>query len=448
MEQRVIRRNLVGVVLISFLVTVGFGAVNLIVPYYILALKGVLRELPERLGAVHAERAVVEIGAMASAFMATRALVAAWSGWLADRFGRKPLIAVGMALYVVLGLLYALTTSPWQLVALRAVQGVASALVWPVAEALLVDSVAPELRTRALSVYIMVTNAGQVVGPAIGSAAYEVSKRLLEARGVVEVFRAPFIIITLFTAPGLAVALLLRETLGPRLVSKAEEVMERFRGGLRELPASVKRALAAFYASGLLNGLAVGIVSSIMIVYVIDYVAKEPTRVGAAMSLAGLAGLVAAYPAAHIADHLAEAGRKQLLIATFLAARLLLAVIGFIRSYWLFVAVAAALNVAMNVSIPLLRSIQAALVPSRLRGRVFGLQQAFFNSGMVVGPMLGAYIYKAYYNRELLAGITGAQAAFIIAAALGLVGVALIAAYYNPSQVRREWQTLAMNSAG
>jgi MFS family permease len=440
-EVRVVRRNLVGVVLISFLVTVGFGAANLIVPYYILALKGELRELPEKLGAIHAERAVVEIGAMASAFMATRALVAAGSGWLADRFGRKPLIVAGMGLYVILGVLYAATTSPWQLVALRAVQGVASALVWPVAEALLVDSVAPELRTRALSIYIMLTNAGQVVGPAVGSVAYELSKKLLEGHSVVEVFRAPFIIITVFTLPGLAIALLLRETLRSPATA-AEKAMEAVATRLRELPGAVKRALLAFYASGLLNGLAVGIVSSVMIVYVIDYIAKDPTRVGAAMSIAGLAGLAAAYPAAHIADRLSETARKNMLLATFTVARLFLAIVGFVRSYLLFILVASILNIAMNISIPLLRSIQAAMVPPRLRGRVFGLQQAFFNLGMVVGPLIGAYIYKAYYATRIVDGITGAQAAFILSAALGMVGVGLIAAYYKPARIAVEWSHL------
>ena len=434
-------RNLVGVMIISFLVTVGFGAVNLIVPYYILALKGVLKELPEKLGAIHAERAVVEIGAMSSAFMATRALVAASSGWLSDRFGRKPLIVSGMSLYVLLGILYAFTTSPWQLVALRAVQGVASALVWPVAEALLVDSVAAEFRTRALSLYIMVTNAGQVLGPAIGSAAYEASKRLLSGHSVIEVFRAPFIIITVFTLPGLATALALRETLSSAAAS-IERAMEKFKGGLRQLPSSVRRALASFYASGLLNGLAVGIVSSVMIVYIIDYVAKEPARVGAAMSIAGLAGLFTAYPAAHVADRLGEEARKRLLLATYTAARLLLASIGFIRSYWVFVAVASVLNSAMNISMPLLRSIQAAMVPARLRGRVFGLQQAFFNAGMVVGPLVGAYIYKRYYATRIAGLVTGAQAVFIVSAVLGLIGVALIAAYYRPERVRAEWSTM------
>jgi MFS family permease len=365
-ERRYIKVNVVSVVVISFLVTLGFGAANLVVPYYILALKGVLTQLPERLEALHAERAVVEIGAMSSAFMATRAVFAAASGWLSDRFGRRPMIVVGMAMYTILGVLYAMTTSPWQLIALRAVQGVASALVWPVAEALLVDSVLPGLRTRALSVYVMTMNVGQVIGPVVGSLAYEVSKRLLAGSPVVTVFRAPFVIITITTLPGVVLALLIREVRGSPLASKAEEVLERFRGGLRELPKSVKRALISFYVSGLFNGLAAGIVSSIMIVYIIDFVAKDPTKVGMIMSVSGIAGLVVAYPAAHVADKLSEAMKKALLLTTYVVARILLGAVGFVRSLWTFILIASILNIAMNVSMPLLRAIQAGLIPSHL----------------------------------------------------------------------------------
>jgi MFS family permease len=439
--QKYIKINVVSVMVMSLLVTLGFSAVNLIVPYYILALKGVLNQLPEKLEAVHAERDVVEIGAMSSSFMATRAVFAATSGWLSDKFGRKRMIIAGMSLYTLLGVLYAMTTSPWQLIALRAVQGVASALVWPVAEALLVDSVLPELRTRALSIYVMTMSVGQVVGPVIGSLAYEVSKRILEGDPIVMIFRAPFIIITIATLPGVFLALMIKETTGgPQVLLKSKEVFERFKGGLKELPGSVKRALISFYASGLFNGLAAGILSSVMIIYIIDFVAKDPTKVGMILSVSGIAGLAVAYPAAHMADKLGGETKKIMLISTYVFSRTLLAIVGFVRRLWIFILIASLLSIAMNISIPLLRAIQASLIPSHLRGRVFGLQQAFFNTGMVIGPMLGAYIYKSYFSKVIAFGVTGVQAAFIISSILGLLGALLIAIYYSPKAVEEEWR--------
>jgi len=46
----------------------GFGAFNLLRPYLVLALKGVLTELPEEVASISAGEAVVELGLMMSVF--------------------------------------------------------------------------------------------------------------------------------------------------------------------------------------------------------------------------------------------------------------------------------------------------------------------------------------------------------------------------------------------
>ena len=437
-EAAIYRINLVALVIISFLIPLGFSAANLIVPYYILALKGVLKELPEQVGALHAYRAAVEMGALVSAFMGTRAVLAALSGWLSDRLGRRVMIIAGMVLYSILGVLYALTTTVWQLIVLRAVQGVASALVWPVAETLIVESVRQEFRTRALSLYVIASNVGNIVGPVIGGLAYEISRRLYAGQGVLAVLRAPFIIITIATLPGVILAFLVKETLGE---SREGEHRGKtgFRGGLRQLPAAVKRALLAFYVNGLMNGVAVGIMSSIVFVYVLDFVAKTPTRVASIMLISGTAGLIVSYPAASIADKLGPLARKYVLVTIYIVARVFLAIMGLVKGYWLFVAIAALLNIAMNISIPLLRAIQAELVPARLRGRVFGLQQAFFNTGMVVGPLIGGPLYRYLYGRSV-AGLPGEEIVFLLSALLGLIGVTFLALLYDPLAVEKAWE--------
>jgi MFS family permease len=440
------RYNLVALILISFLIPLGFSAANLLIPYYILALKGVLNQLPEKVGSLHAYRAAVEMGILVSAFMGTRAVFAAASGWLSDKIGRKKMIVTGMSLYAILGVLYAATTSVWQLYVLRGVQGVASALVWPVAETLIVESVEERFRTRALSLYVMASNVGNIVGPVIGGIAYEVSKRLFASKGVLTVLRVPFILITIATAIGAVMALFIRETLGRETRERGGKAA--FQGGLLELPEPVKRGLTAFYVNGLFNGIAVGIMSSIMYVYILDFIAKTPTSVATIMLIGGVAGLAVSYPAAHFADKLDTVSRKRVLVATFAAARGLLALIGFVKSYWVFVVIAALLNIAMNISIPLLRTLQAELVPARLRGRVFGLQQAFFNTGMVVGPLIGGPLYRYLYGKEVLPGVAGPELVFLLASLLGLTGVAFLARLYDPVKVNEAWQSLMGVGAG
>lgn len=426
-------RNVAGVVVISFLISVGFGAVNLLIPYLVMALQGILMDIPEKLGRVEAGQVVLELGALSASFMTTRALVAFLSGWLSDILGRKKLIVTGMAIYVAVGVAYAYVDSVVALILLRAVQGIASALVWPVAETLLVESVEPHIRTRAMSLYIMAMNIGHVAGPAVGAAAYEAAKTLLAGSGPIEVFRAPFIIVAAATLPGLVVSIAIRETLTTRKSQDQGGIRTRILGELAALDPDRARALQAFYANSLLNGVAIGIMMSVMMAYVIEFIVKEPQLLGTAMAVSGLVGLVAAYPLARLADTLSPQRRKRMLIVSALTGRTALMLIAFIRDLPSFIAVSTIANLAFNAFMPLLRSTQASLAPPTARGRVFGIQQAMFNTGMILGPLLGSAIYKAVYKTVFL-GLTGAQWIFIAAALLGYTGVILIHHYYRPEK--------------
>ena len=85
------------------------------------------------------------IGAMASSFLLCNTLGQAPFGWLTDRVGRKPLIVAGIAVEVVIAVLYVLTDAPWTFILLRAREGVAAAMITPAARAFVGD-VAPATR--------------------------------------------------------------------------------------------------------------------------------------------------------------------------------------------------------------------------------------------------------------------------------------------------------------
>ena len=85
-----VKRALIILLLASFIVNLGFSALSPVFPYLVLALKGVLKELPElTTGSVQAHLGALEFGFLMAAFMATRAPVAIFSGFLSDLFGRK-----------------------------------------------------------------------------------------------------------------------------------------------------------------------------------------------------------------------------------------------------------------------------------------------------------------------------------------------------------------------
>ncbi len=120
------------------------------------------------------------ISAMASAYLVSNFLAQYPVGWLADRWGRKPLILIGLVAQAVISLAYLLFTDPLVFVFLRIVEGIAGAAVLLPARALIADTVPIEKRGEAYGVYNSFFNAAFLLGPALGG--------LLAASGYTTVF--------------------------------------------------------------------------------------------------------------------------------------------------------------------------------------------------------------------------------------------------------------------
>jgi MFS family permease len=134
------------------------------------------------------------IGALTFAFFITYMFAAPLTGWLGDRFPRKPLILAGAVLWSILTLSTALVHTFGELYLRHALVGIGEASFGIFAPALLSDYWPPEQRNRILTLFYLALPIGAALGYILGGT-------LGQAYG----WKMPFYVAA---APGLLIALL------------------------------------------------------------------------------------------------------------------------------------------------------------------------------------------------------------------------------------------------
>ncbi|KAL2326214.1 hypothetical protein Fmac_025272 [Flemingia macrophylla] len=106
-------------------------------------------------------------GYVGSAFMLGRSLTSVLWGMIADRYGRKPVIILGIIAVVIFNTLFGLSTSLWMAVSMRFLLGFFNGLLGPV-KAYATELFREEHQATGLSTVSAAWGIGLIIGPAVG----------------------------------------------------------------------------------------------------------------------------------------------------------------------------------------------------------------------------------------------------------------------------------------
>lgn len=346
----------------------------------------------------------VDIGILSSAFLITRTLLATPAGSFSDRLGRKRIIIVGLGMYAVLSILFAFASTWIELIMYRALQGVASAMVWPASTALVADMSLPEKRGTAMGLFNSVSMSGWMIGPALGGAIQWYSRNAL-GMGLLDSFRTPFYVSALLSLASMILVILLvkaaksSETGGKRLGLPMKEIDPKFR-----------RTVYILLFLLISYGFATSFVEPMLVYFVQhEYSLSEDlvvSNMAMVFTISGVVMLGTQLLGGRIADRYSKKGT---IVSTSAVAQVLTMAMPFSRDVGEIGTVMVARSAFYGLGSPAYTAFQQNLLPSRVRGALTGLFDTAFGFGAFAGPIAGFFLYDTISHSSpfLASGLLG-----------------------------------------
>jgi predicted MFS family arabinose efflux permease len=333
----------------------------------------------------------VAVGLVVGAFSLSAFFLRPWVGGLGDRWGRRPLMLVGAALFAVSVLAYPLASSPAVLAALRLVTGAGEAFFWVGAVTAVFDLAPADRRGEAMSFASLALYVGIGLGPLIGELA-------IERVG----FGAAWVLAATAALTALVTAMRVPDTRPEAAASDAPGSSPRHR---------------LVHRAGLLPGLVMltSILGMAGFLTFVPLYALDIGMDGSRLVLLVFAGIVVGIRSvgARIPDRLGAARTTRMALALSAAG---LALVGTWRSPAGLLAGAVVFAVGIALFTPALMALAVEGVAPQERASVIGTTSAFLDLAFGLGPASLGFVAAAI----------GRPGTFLAGAAVAAVGWVLV----------------------
>ena len=340
----------------------------------------------------------LQIGLVFAAFSISRAVLGPFVGRLSDRIGRKPLILAGLAVYAAVSVLYAVAANLWQLGIFRFVQGIASVMVTPIAQAYVGDLTPPGSEGRTLNAFYASQFIGMAIGPVLGGGigaawSYEASFLVMGALSVVS------LVLVALTVP-------MDETAKSRHQPRKSAMMP-FRQVMQN---DAVKAMSIYFAT---RGFWRQAFSAFYPLYAVAAFAASEADIGLILSVYTFTEGLLQIPFGYLADRYPRV--RQIVIGSVFAPLVLLA-IPYVGSVWGVALLTVAMGAFSALGRASLVAIRTELGRSHGMGTLAGVQGSAFATGQMLGPLAGGAVVDA----------AGLWAVFPFGSLIGCIGTGLV----------------------
>ncbi len=334
-------------------------------------------------------------GLLITIFTVPGALLTPVAGVLADRFGRRRVIAPSLWLFALAGVACAFAGSFTQLLVLRFLQGVGAASLGALNLALLGDLFEGRRRASAMGINMTVLSVGTAAYPGVGGALAELG------------WRWPFALAAAAIPVALAVQFRLRNP-EPR----NEQTLRDYLGAVARrvwrppVGASFTVSLVTFI-------LLYGAILTYFPVLLDRRFGFSPLVIGLYLTGGSAATGLLSVMSGWISDRMRP---RRIIAISFVLYAAALALIGWLSSPWLLILPVLLNGCAMGLNMPALMTVLAGLAPTEHRGAFLALNGTVLRGGQTLGPLLGGVVF----------GWQGLGAIFAAGAALAVLTLLVV----------------------
>ncbi len=356
-------RRLAVLIFVCFVDAIGFMIILPLLPFYAVRLQAT----PET------------VGRLIASFSIAQLLAAPFWGRVSDRYGRRPALLIGLGASSVAFAVFGFADSVWLLLASRIVQGAGGGTTG-VAQAYVADTVEAKDRARALGWLSSATAAGIILGPAIGSFAFNLGPA------------APGIVAATLCLVNVAIAWrwLPESRPGQRSTSARKPIWHPAWLVIRH-PANLVSRLIWIYGIGMV---AFSAMTSVLSLYLQAEFHLTEKTIGPIFAYVGVLSLVMrSVLLGPIVDRLGESWTMRA-GTLLLAAGLLLYPIP--RSLWPLAAVIPLVPIGTALLFPSTTSLMSRYSDPRELGTTMGVAQTFAGLARVVAPLLATMIFQRF----------------------------------------------------
>ncbi|WP_373419724.1 MFS transporter [Brevibacillus reuszeri] len=329
-------------------------------------------------------------GYLVSCFGLTQFLFSPIAGNLADKYGRKPMIVLGLGLFALSNLCAAIADNLWFLFLSRLIGGAGSAALVPSIMAYAADITTNEQRTKAMSYIGASMSSGFIIGPGVGG--------LLAEFGM----RAPF-----FASACIGVLAMLGSMIVLPEPLSLETRLKRQQSTVKKPNVFVQLALSIksrfFVLLFLVFALTFGLThfEAIYPLYVVQSYGFTTLDIAILFTVCSLIGTVNQVLLTTKLIH--RFGEKKTINYTLLLSSISLVFLLFSGNFWYVMFVTMMFFTCNNILRPTINTLLSKGAGEQ-QGFVAGMNNAYMSLGNIFGPVLAGILFDIQINLPYLFG--------------------------------------------